>query len=130
MVRSLAAPLLAVLLCAVLAAPAAAGPMTPYDRQAFLAAREAGRPVVVFVHAAWCVTCRRQQPVLEKLARDPAFADVVVFVVNYDRDKDALRELGIADRSTLVAYRGADERRRASFVTDEAQIRALFESVR
>jgi histidinol phosphatase-like enzyme len=40
----------------------------------------------------------------------------------------ALRELNVADRSTLVAFNGKAERKRASFVTDPAAIRALFES--
>lgn len=107
---------------------AGAAPMTPYTKQVFADAQSAGKPIVLFVHASWCVTCRRQQPIVEGLTKDPAFADVLVLVVNYDRDKETLKELGVTDRSTLVAFKGKTERKRSSFVTDAAAIKALFES--
>ncbi len=33
--------------------PAGAGEVVTFDRQTFAAAQEAGRPIVVFVHAPW-----------------------------------------------------------------------------
>jgi thiol-disulfide isomerase/thioredoxin len=107
---------------------AAAAPMMDYSKQAFADAQNADKPIVVFVHAGWCVTCRKQQPVLKQLTTDPAFDSLVVFVVDYDKDKQTLRELNVTDRSTLVAFKGKTERQRSSFVTDPAKIRALFES--
>jgi thioredoxin 1 len=67
-------------------------------------------------------------PVIEQLTKDPKFSDVTVLVVDYDKDKETLKELKVADRSTLVAFKGKTERQRSSFVTDAAKIRALFES--
>jgi thiol-disulfide isomerase/thioredoxin len=107
-----------------------AAPMEPFSKEAFARAQNADQPIVVFVHAGWCVTCRRQQPVLERLTKEAEFADVLVLVVDYDKDKATLRELNVTDRSTLVAYRGKTERKRSSFVTDAEAIRALFASVR
>jgi thiol:disulfide interchange protein len=122
---------LALLLLALAALPAAAAPPAPlveYSGPAFAAAQAKNQPIVVFVHAAWCVTCRRQQPIVQSLASDPAFAKagLVVFVVDY-ADKATLQALKVTDRSTLVAYRGAAERARSSFETDAAAIRTLFE---
>ncbi len=105
-----------------------AAPMATYSKQAFVDAQNAGKPIVVFVHAAWCVTCRKQEPTLKQLTTEPAFAQVVVFVVDYDKDKPTLRELNVSDRSTLVAFNGKTERTRSSFVTDPTAIRALFAS--
>jgi thiol-disulfide isomerase/thioredoxin len=127
MIGRLAFPALALVLALLLPAVTTAAPMVPYSREAFARAQGAGKPVVVFVHAGWCITCRRQQPVLEELTKDPAFAGVSVFVVDY-ADKAALKELNVPDRSTLVAYKGGSERKRLSFVTDAKEIRALFES--
>ena len=76
---------------------AGAASLTPDSPHAFAEAQIAGKPIVVFVHAAWCITCRRQQPVLEMLTKEPAFANVLVLVVNYDKDKDTRRALGVAD---------------------------------
>ena len=39
---------------------------------------------------------------IEQLTKDTAFSDVVVFKVDYG-DKQTLKELNVADRSTLVA---------------------------
>ena len=65
---------------------------------------------------------------IEQLTKDEKFSGVTVLVVDYDKDKDTLKELKIADRSTLVAFKGKTERKRSSFVTDAAEIRKLFES--
>jgi thiol-disulfide isomerase/thioredoxin len=116
----------------VLASPAAAAapaPLVPYNKGAFEAAQAENRPIVVFVHASWCVTCRRQQPIVQELASDAAFKgkSLVVFVVDY-ADKTTLKELKVVDRSTLVAFHGKTERARSSFSTDPAEIRALFTS--
>lgn len=66
---------------------------------------------------------------MNELSRDPKFADVRVFKVDYS-DKPTLKALGVADRSTLVGYRGAAERKRSSFETDRAAIQSIFESTR
>ena len=64
---------------------------------------------------------------IKELSADPAFAKVRVFVVDYD-DKTTLRELAVTERSTLVAFKGAQERARSSFETDRAKIREIFAS--
>ena len=112
-----------------LAAAAPPAPLVEYSKAAFTAAQAENRPIVVFVHAAWCITCRRQQPIVQELASDAAFKSkaLVVFVVDF-ADKATLKELNVADRSTLVAFHGKTERARSSFVTDPADLRGLFSS--
>jgi thiol-disulfide isomerase/thioredoxin len=125
----LSALLLIVVLSTPLAGAAAPPPLVEYSKAAFTAAQAENRPIVVFVHASWCVTCRRQQPIVQELASDAAFKgkSLVVFVVDY-ADKGTLKELHVVDRSTLVAFHGKTERARSSFSTDPAEIRALFSS--
>ena len=120
--------LIAVLLTVVtvsLAVAAPAPPLVEFSKPAFAAAQAENRPIVVFVHASWCVTCRQQEPILRQLLSDPAFKPVTVFVVDYG-DKATLKELNVAERSTLVAFNGKTERARSSFSTNPAEIRALF----
>ena len=111
----------------VLVAAAPAPPLKAWSKPDFAAAQEAGQPVVVFVHASWCITCRKQEPIIRQLLSDPAFKAVTVFVVDY-ADKGTLKDLSVTDRSTLVAFHGKRERTRSSFSTDPAEIRALFSS--
>lgn len=110
------------------AAEAPPAPLVPYSKAVFAAAQARNQPIVVFVHASWCITCRRQQPIVRELASDPAFKGqkLVVFVVDYG-DKTTLQELNVAERSTLIAFRGATERARSEYETEPAAIRALFQ---
>jgi len=125
--RNLFIALVALVAGATLLAAAPAPPLHAYSKDAFAQAQAADKPVVVFVHAGWCITCRKQEPIVRQLASDPAFKAVTVFVVDY-ADKATLQALKVTDRSTLVAYHGAKERSRSSFVTDPAELRALFQS--
>jgi thioredoxin 1 len=123
--RLLLTALLLMLVTASLGAAAPAPPLVEFSKPAFAAAQAENRPIVVFVHASWCITCRKQEPIVRQLLSDPAFKAVTVFVVDYG-DKATLKELNVADRSTLVAFHGKTERARSSFSTDPAEIRGLF----
>ena len=106
----------------------AAAQVATYTKQAFLDAQTAGKPIIVFVTASWCPNCRKQQPIVDELAREKAFADAVVFVIDYDSSKDALRDLNVQMQSTLIAFKGRTERMRSTAVTDPVAVRALFQS--
>lgn len=99
-----------------------------YSKQAFIAAQDSGRPIVVFVTASWCPNCRKQQPVVDSISKDASFADAFVFVIDYDADKQALRDFDVRMQSTLIAFKGKAERMRSSAVTHPDAIRKLFQS--
>ena len=113
---------------ALMPALSLAGPAAKYNKQALEQAQDAGKPIIVFVTASWCPNCRAQQPIVDTLTKDPAFSEAVLFVVDYDSEKQALRELNVTMQSTLIAFRGKTERKRSTAVTDPEQIRALFQS--
>ena len=125
--RSSAAGLVLVLMAGLWPAWAGAASLTPDSPHAFAEAQIAGKPIVVFVHAAWCITCRRQQPVLEMLTKEPAFANVLVLVVNYDKDKDTLRALGVADPEHPDRLQRHDGTHALELRHRAAAIRSLFE---
>ena len=105
-----------------------AADVTTYSKQAFLDAQSAGKAIIVFVTASWCPNCRKQQPIVDELSRERAFADAIVFVIDYDSSKDALRDLDVRMQSTLIAFHGRTERMRSTAVTDPVAVRALFQS--
>lgn len=116
---------------ALLLAPAAmAGEIREWDAGAFAAAQAAGKPVVVHVTAPWCPTCRAQKPVVEQLVEEPANADLTVFDVDFDSQKGVLRQFGVRQQSTLIAFRGAEEVTRSVGVTNPDQIAELFSATR
>lgn len=111
---------------ALAATPASAASEATFDAAAFAAAQQAGKPILVVVHADWCPTCAKQKPILGRLQSEPAMKDLVVFVVDFDAQKDAVQRLGARMQSTLIVFRGTAERDRSVGVTDEAAIRALL----
>lgn len=108
-----------------LAAPLTAQPIRPFTTAALAAAQRAGQPVLIDVHADWCPTCRAQAPSVAEIARDPAFAKLVILKLDFDSQPAERRALGVQRQSTLIAYRGTAERSRATGIVDRDQIRAL-----
>jgi thiol-disulfide isomerase/thioredoxin len=121
-------PLLASLGLAGIAAirPARAAERAAWSDAAFDVAQAAGRPILIDVWASWCPTCRAQEPGVEAALADPALAAALFLKVNFDDDKDALRRLRVRSQSTLIAFRGREERGRAIGITDPVAIRALY----
>lgn len=109
-----------------LALPAAAAERAAFTEAAFEAARAANRPLIVEVTAPWCPTCRAQRPHVDAALADPDMAGALLLTVDFDSQKEALRRLGVRSQSTLIAFRGAEERARATGITDPAQIQALI----
>lgn len=106
-------------------AGAAVGP-APFDAPAFAAAQAAGNPILVQVHADWCPICARQRPVLDALFKLPEFNDLVVFNVDFDSEKPLLRRFDVRMQSTLIAFRGTNERGRLVGETASDKIKALL----
>jgi thiol-disulfide isomerase/thioredoxin len=109
-------------------AGSAAAEHVPFSRAAFEAAQAAGRPILVDVYAPWCPVCRAQEPILETLSGRPANAQLIVFRVDFDNDKDTVRSFRATRQSTLIAYRGATETGRSIGDTDAAGLARLVAS--
>lgn len=111
--------------------PAAlAGEVVPYDAAALAQAQTEGVPIVIHVTAPWCPTCRAQKPIVQSLAEDPGNPDLIVFDVDFDSQQDVLRQFGVRYQSTLIAFKGAEERTRSIGVTDPAGIAELIAATR
>lgn len=113
-----------------MAQAAVASPERPYTDQAFKAARAAGRPVLVEIHADWCPTCKAQRPILDKLSREPAYAGVERLRVDFDSQKRVVKRFKATMQSTLVLFKGETEIARSVGETDEGRIRAMLDKAR
>ncbi len=109
---------------------AIAGEIVPYEASRFSAAQAEGKPILIHVTAPWCPTCRAQHPVVSDLAAAPDNAQLVVFDVDFDSQKDVLRQFNVRQQSTLIAFHGSEERARAVGITDPAAIAALVATTR
>ena len=111
------------------AATAQAGERMPFDDAAFHAAQEAGEPILVHVTAPWCGTCQAQKPIVARLAQTPEFEGLTVFEVDFDSQKDVLREFGVRTQSTMIAFKGTSEIGRSVGDTEATSIEALLRKV-
>lgn len=96
----------------------------PFTQEAFAAAQKAGQPILVTVHADWCRTCRTQAPILQSLLREPRFAKMAVFRVDFDTQKDVLRQFRVQWQSTLIVFKGEAELERTTALVDAEAIEA------
>lgn len=98
-----------------------------YTAQAFAAAQAAGEPILVHIHAPWCPTCQAQDPILDKLIHEPKFQGLKFFRVDFDSQKDAVREFKATTQSAIIVFKGGKETGRSAGDTDPASIAALLD---
>ena len=96
----------------------------PYDAKAFAQAQAAGKPILVDVFAPWCPTCAKQKPILEGIEKSRP--DLVVFQVDFDGDKAALKQFRVQYQSTLIVFKGMSEVGRSTGDTNPDSIGALI----
>ncbi|MCW2273729.1 thioredoxin [Rhodoblastus acidophilus] len=110
--------------------PARAANVVAFDQAAFETAKSANKSVLVEVTAPWCPTCKAQKQVLGELFAKPEFANLTVFEVDFDSRKDVLRTLDVRQQSTLIAYKGKQEKARSTGETGPAALAALLAKTR
>lgn len=97
-----------------------------YDPTAFQAALAEGKPILVHVTAPWCPECRAQKPIVAAFAAEPEFKNLTIFDVDFDSQKEALRQLRVQTQSTLVVFKNKTEVGRAVGITRRDAIEALM----
>lgn len=109
-----------------LSAAAFASESKPYDKASFERLKASGAPVLVEVHADWCITCRLQAPAITELLGQSPFQAFHKLTVNFDTQREALRDLKVSTQSTLIVFRNGKEVARSVGDTDKAAIAALL----
>ncbi len=113
-------------MCLLLAGSAFAGEV-PFNQAQYDQAVAAGKPVVVYLHADWCPTCRAQQPIVDKLSKEPQLKDVTIFVADFDKETALEKALKVNQQSTFVVFKQGHEVTRSTGQTQEKAIRATLE---
>ena len=104
-----------------------AATVAPFTEQAFTGSQREGKPILVHITASWCPTCAKQHPILAQLEKDPGFANLVVYDVDFDAQKDVVRAMGARMQSTLIAFHGTKEAGRSTGDTNPDSIKALLD---
>ncbi len=111
----------------MLAMPALAAERRPYDPSAFANARAAGFPVLVDISAPWCVACAVQNAAIVRNLLRPEFTRFQIFDVDFDHQKDVVRQFNATNPSTLIIFKGSRETARVIGGTDTDLIGAMMQ---
>lgn len=114
------------LACALWCISAVALEVKPYHADSFAQARAAGKVTALQFHSGWCPVCVMQSRSLDGLKSDPALAGVVVFQADFAKEDELRRRFGVHAFSTLVIFRGEEERARTTGDFQPEKLKALF----
>lgn len=84
------------------------------------------KPVLVDFGAEWCMPCRQQEPILEKLAGERE--DVRFVKVDIDSSPATAASYGIRGVPTLVLFEGGEAKTRALGLQSPRHVEALLGS--
>ncbi|WGF89360.1 thioredoxin family protein [Marinivivus vitaminiproducens] len=119
----LIASTIALTACFLAGGALAADGWTPYTQQAFEEAQAAGKTIVVDVHADWCPVCAKQAPILAEIIQSPELEEAAAIQVDFDADKDFLRQHNVTMQSTVLVLKDGAETARTTGETDPAKLR-------
>lgn len=101
----------------------------PYSPEILAAKQKAGESVALHFHADWCPTCKAQDKVFNGWKGDASVPGTLL-LVDYDKERDLKRQLGVRTQSTVIAYKGNVEKARLAGDTDPKALRALLDSAK
>lgn len=122
MLRTLA---VAVFLISISAPLLAASPPAPFEQAAFVRAQAEGRTIIVESHASWCLPCRIQAPIIERLRAERAYAAVLVFRIGEKTPPPVWKRFRLTGYGALVVFKGEREVGRGT-PTSEAAVAQLL----
>ncbi len=99
---------------------------TPFDQKSFDELTHSGKPVIVSVRAPWCPICKVQVPVENSVMNSDAFKDVTLMTVDFDSQKDILKELNVSKQSAILVYKDGKEVGRSIGDKNKDSIEALM----
>ncbi len=103
--------------------------IAPYTPQAFADLQKADKPVALHFHAEWCSTCKAQEKVFNGWKGDASVPGTLL-VVDYDNERDLRKKMAVRGQSTVISFKGSQEKARLAGDTDAKALRTVIEAAR
>lgn len=100
--------------------------VVPYQEDAFARARAAGKVTALQFHSGWCPVCVMQSRGLKSLMEDKTLAEVTVFQADYFKEEALRKRFNVSSFSTLVFFKGEQERARTTGDFRPEQLKQYF----
>lgn len=91
-----------------------------YQADQFKHAQDQGKMIVVDIYKDGCGTCLKQVPALE--AAREMYPDAQFFRVDFASDDEAVKKFRAIKQSTIIVYRGTEERGRSMGETNKDKL--------
>lgn len=101
--------LIAAVFAVCLTAAAWAVDKEPFSNARFAELQSQGELILVDVFATWCPTCALQQKILANYVAAHPEVNLHVLVVDFDKDRDYVRQFRAPRQSSLFLYKGAEQ---------------------
>jgi len=98
-----------------------------FTPEVFQAAQDQRKSILIEIYASWCPTCRAQKPILSDLLAKPRFKDLTVLRVDFDSQKNDVRNFRANVQSTLIVFKGREEVGRSVGETKPDALAALLD---
>lgn len=67
-----------------------------------------------------------QKPIIDDLAKQPAYKDVTILTVDFDSEKNILKQYKVNMQSTLIGFRAGKETSRSVGDSSSSGIESIF----
>ena len=126
-IKKLSITVIALLLIAVVLFVLLPKPLAePFTQAKLDALNQAGEPVLVVIHADWCSTCKTQERVLQTLLPQAEFNHLKLLRIDFDKQRELVRTLGVEYQSTLIVFKSGHEVGRSTAEQSEVRIAELL----
>lgn len=117
-----------ILLASLFLSPALAWALeiVPYRADDFARARAGGKVTALQFHSGWCPICVMQERGVRELRDDKELAQVVVFQADFSKEDELRKRFGVNSFSTLLIFRGEEERARTTGDFQADKLKRLF----
>ncbi len=99
--------------------------IAPYSAQALAQKQQAGEAVSLHFHAKWCPTCLVQEKAFNTFKGD-ATVPGTLLVVDYDQERELKRQMGVRSQSTLIVFKGQEQKHRSGGVIDPQALKTAL----
>ena len=93
---------------------------TNFSEEIFEKAKASGKTVVVNSYEVWCGTCSKQTKILDQAEKE--FKDIVFLSYEQSKNKDIAEQLNIKFWTTILVFKGNEEKARIIGQTDKDEI--------